>query len=162
MPMSGCKIEKPLSASPKKRFDPMKNCDLKPLSIKDFSQPINKFFPQSMLHTSVPNPKVDFVRELISTKTVQPQKVLSISDAINMSKNMSDFKENLSVSTKENTETIEKVKMGQRENELWFECRKCLITASKANEVVTKMFKAEKGSSGTVSILVQWYSGILK
>ena len=116
MPMSGCKIEKPLVASPKKRFDPMKNCDLKPLSIKYFAQPINKVSPQSMLYTSVPKPKVDFVRELISTKIVQPQKVINISATINLSKNMSDFKENLSVSTKENIETIGKLKMGQSEN----------------------------------------------
>ena len=116
MPMSGCKIEKPLVASPKKRFDPMKTCDLKPLSIKYFAQPINKVSPQSMLYISVPKPKVDFVRELISTKIVQPQKVINISDTINLSKNMSDFKENLSVSTKENIETIGKLKMGQSEN----------------------------------------------
>ena len=55
---------------------------------------------------------MDFVRELISTKIVQHKKVLGISDVINMSKNMSDFKENLSVFTKENIETIEKVTMG--------------------------------------------------
>ena len=36
---------------------------------------------------------------------------------INVSKNMSDFKENLSVFTKENIETIEKLTMGQSENE---------------------------------------------
>ena len=68
--------------------------------------------PQSILHTEIPKPKVDFVRELVSTKIVQPKKVLGISDVINMSKNMSDFKENLSVFTKENIETIEKVTMG--------------------------------------------------
>ena len=32
-----------------------------------------------------------------------------------------------------NFETIEKRKMGQRENEHWFEGRKCLITASKSS-----------------------------
>ena len=85
--------------------------------MKDFAEAINKVFPQSILHTVVPKPKVDFVRELISTKIVQPKKVLSISDVINMSKNMSDFKENLSVFTKENIETIEKLTMGRSENE---------------------------------------------
>ena len=48
-----------------------------------------------------------------------------------MSQNMSDFKENLSVFTKENIETIEKLTMGQNENVHWFEYRKCLITALK-------------------------------
>ena len=65
--------------------------------------------------------------------------MLSISDAINVSKNMSDFKVNLSAFIKENTKTIEKLTMGQSENEHWFEYHKCLITASKAHEVVTKM-----------------------
>ena len=70
--------------------------------------------------------------------------MLSISDVINMSKNMSKFKENLSVFTKENIETIEKLTMGQNENELWFEYSKCLITASKSHEAVTKLTKVEK------------------
>ena len=65
---------------------------------------------------------------------------------------MSDFKENFSVFTKENIETIEKLTIGQSENEHWFEYRKCLITASKAHEVVIKMTKVEKGGGGTVNM----------
>ena len=42
--------KRPLIASPKKRFDPRKNCDLKPLSIKDFAEAI-KVSLQSILHT---------------------------------------------------------------------------------------------------------------
>ena len=79
--------KRPLVASPKKWFDPLKNCDLKPLSIKDFAEAISKVSPQSILHTAVPKPKVYFVRELISTKIVQPKKKHSISDVIGMSKN---------------------------------------------------------------------------
>ena len=127
--------KRPVVASPKKRFDPLKNCDLKPLRIKDFVDAINKISPQSTLHTAVPKPKVDFVRELISTKIVQPKKMFSMSDAVNMSKNKIDFKQNLSVFTRENIKTIEKLTMGQSENEHCFEYRKCLITASKAHEV---------------------------
>ena len=52
---------------------------------------------------------MDFVRKLISTKIVQLKKVLRISDVTDMSKNVSDFEENLSVFTKENIETIEVV-----------------------------------------------------
>ena len=84
--------------------------------MKDFAEAINKVSPQSILHTAVLKPMVDFGREFISRKIVQPKKVLSISDVINMSENVSDFKENLSAFTKENTETIEKLTMGQREN----------------------------------------------
>ena len=42
--------------------------------------------------------------------------------------------------------------MSQSENEHWFEYRKCLITTSKAQEVVTKMTKVEKGRGGTVNM----------
>ena len=94
------------------------------MSIKDFAEALNKVSPQRILHTAVPKPKVDFVRELILTNIVQPENVFSISDIINMSESMSDFKENLSVFTKENIETIEKFTMGQSENEYWLEHRK--------------------------------------
>ena len=56
----------------------MKNFDLKPLSMKDFAEAINKVSPQSK-YTTVAKPKVDFIRKLTSTKFVQPKKVLSIS-----------------------------------------------------------------------------------
>ena len=55
--------------------------------MKDFAEAINKVSPQSK-YTTVAKPKVDFVRKLTSTKVVQPKKVLSISDVINMSKNI--------------------------------------------------------------------------
>ena len=38
--------KRPLVASPKKRFDQLKNCDLKPLIIKDFTEAINNFSSQ--------------------------------------------------------------------------------------------------------------------
>ena len=62
--------------------------------MKDFAEVINKVSHQSILHTAIPKSKVDFVNENISAKIAQPKKVLSISDVINMSKNMCDFKEN--------------------------------------------------------------------
>ena len=39
----------------------------------DFAEAINKVSPQSIVHTAVPKSKVDFVREHISTKIVQPK-----------------------------------------------------------------------------------------
>ena len=74
--------KKALVASPEKRFDSLKNCDLKSSSMKDFAEAINKVSPQSVLYNAVPKPKVDFVRELVSTKITQLKKVLSISDII--------------------------------------------------------------------------------
>ena len=38
--------ERPLVVSPKRRFDPLKNCDLKPLRTNDFAEAINKFPPK--------------------------------------------------------------------------------------------------------------------
>ena len=80
-----------------------------------------------------------------------------------MSKITSDVKENLSVFTKENIETIEKLTMGQSENEHWFEYWKCLITDSKTYEKVTKITKVEKGGNGTVNLwfLKQKISGLV-
>ena len=78
--------------------------------------------------------------------------MLSISDVINMSKNMSDFKENLNVFANENIETIEKLLMCQSKNEPWFDYRKCLITVSNVHEVVTQTAKVEKGGDGTVNM----------
>ena len=120
--------------------------------MKDFAEAINRISPQSIPHTAVPRPKVDFVRELISTKSFQPKNVLSISDVIHMSKNMSDFRENVSVFTKENIETIEKLTISQSENEHWFEYHKYLITVSKAHDVVTTMIKVEIGGGSTVNM----------
>ena len=64
---------------------------------------------------------------------------------------------------KENIETIEKLAVAQSENKNWFEYRKCLITASKAHEVVTKMTKVEKGGGGIISMwsLNQKISGLV-
>ena len=93
-----------------------------------------------------------FSNNLFQQTFLNLKKVLSISDVINMSKNMSDFKKNLSVFSKENIETIEKLAMGQSENEYWFEYRKCLITASKGHEVVTKIIKVQKDGGGTVNM----------
>ena len=93
-----------------------------------------------------------FSNNLFQQTFLNLKKVLSISDVINMSKNMSDFKENLNVFANENIETIEKLTMCQSKNEPWFDYRKCLITLSKVHEVVTQMAKVEKGDGGTVNM----------
>ena len=77
--------------------------------MKNFAEVISKVSPENILYTVVPKAIVDFVRELISTRIFQLQKMLSIPDVINMSKNMSDFNENLRVFTKGSIETIEKL-----------------------------------------------------
>ena len=130
--------------------------------MKDFAEAINKVSPQSILHTALPMPKMDFVSELTSTKVVQPKNVLSISDVINMSKNLSDFKKNLSIFTEDNIETIENLAMGQSEKGNWFKYFKCLITASNGHEVVTKITKVENDFDSAVNMwsLKQKMSGL--
>ena len=53
--------------------------------------------------------------------------------------------------------------MGQIENDYWSEYHKCLITASKAREVATKVTKVEKSGGGTVNMwsLNQTISGMV-
>ena len=63
---------------------------------------------------------------------------------------MSDFKEKLRFFTEENIESIEKLTIGQSENEHRFEY--CQWTASKAHEVVTKITKVEKGGGVTINM----------
>ena len=68
---------------------------------------------------------------------------------------MSDFKENLSVFTKESIETTKwKWKLVR--------ISQILITASKSHEVVTKITKVERGGGGTVNMwsLNQKISGL--
>ena len=74
------KRERALVPLPNKRFDPLKKFVSKTLSMKNFAEAINKVSPQSILHTAILKPKVDFVRERISAKFVQPKKVFSLSD----------------------------------------------------------------------------------
>ena len=80
-----------------------------------------------------------------------------------MSKNISDFKENLSIFTKDYIETIKNLTMGKSEKEHWFKYRECPITVSKSHEVVNKMTKVGKGGGGTVDMwsLNQKVSGLL-
>ena len=80
--------------------------------------------------------------------------MLCISDAIYMSRIMGDFKENVSIFTKDNIETNEKLTIIQSENEPWFDYPKCLITASKLHKAVAKMTKVEKRGGGTINM---WY-----
>ena len=67
-----------ISSLTKKGFDPLKNCDLKPMSMQDFAEAIKRFSPQNISHTAVTKPKMDFVRELISTKIVKPKSAYHI------------------------------------------------------------------------------------
>ena len=55
-----------------------------------------------------------------------------------------EFLENLDLLSIEKIRQTEVCTRGQCYNEQWYLCRKVVITASKANEVITKIKKLEK------------------
>ena len=62
-----------------------------------------------------------------------------------MSESNSSFFQNLkTLMTSENISKIEAQKKEQNQNQLWYACRKGVITASKAHEVFSKMKKVIK------------------
>ena len=63
-----------------------------------------------------------------------------------------EFLENLDILSIEKIRQIELCTRGQCCNEQWYLCRKGVITASKAIEVITKMRKVRKGGGGVVNI----------
>ena len=47
---------------------------------------------------------------------------------------------------------IEKVIKGQSDNKVWFDCRKDVVTSSKAHDVSTKMRKVTKLGGGCINM----------
>ena len=82
---------------------------------------------------------------------------------IKMSGPNSSFFENLKTfMTSKNISKIEAQTRGQNQNQLWYACKKGVITASKAHDVFTKMKKEIKGTGGYVNLwaLNQKISGL--
>ena len=64
------------------------------------------------------------------------------------------FLENLDLFSVEKFRQTEAYTRGQCYNEQWYLCRKGVITASKAHEIITKINKVSKGGRGVVKHLV--------
>ena len=64
------------------------------------------------------------------------------------------FLENLDLFSVEKFRQAEAYTRGQCYNEQWYLCRKGVITASKAHEIITKISKVSKGGRGVVKHLV--------
>lgn len=140
------KQKRPLVATPKRNYNPLATCKIKPLELQNIVTALKDTLPCSVLFTSVPTPKIDFMREIV--KTVPEQKnVLSVNEMISSSDNKITFLSKLdSQMTPEARKKIEEITCGQSENQAWYLFRKDIVTASKAHEVLTKMKKFKKGN----------------
>ena len=102
-----------------------------------------------MLFTAVPKPKIDFVREMVTKLGPKPERIFNIEDIKIISNSRESFWMNMEkYMTEDNNIEIEYHTRGQNTNELWFTCRKGVITGSKGHEVKTKMSKVKKGGGG--------------
>ena len=155
------KKKRSLVSTPKKRFNPLINNNCKFLTLTDIAKALEDVAPQSIIFTDVPKPKVDFVREVLTKNTTKPANVPSIDDVIQMSQSNKSFTENMSNNmTVDNIEIIESSTHSQSSNEMWYQYRKGVITASKSHDVLTKMKKVSQGSvSVDVAITPEdiWY-----
>ena len=119
----------------------------------DFASALEEIVGNSILFTAVAKPKIDFVREIITDWAKETDaEVSSIESLINLSKTKVESLENLDILSIEKIRQIELCTRGQCCNEQWYLCRKGVITASKAIEVITKMKKVRKGGGGVVNI----------
>ena len=143
------KKKRPLVASPKKKINSLK----KRLSLNDFASALEEIVPNSILFATVPKPKSDFVREIITEWARETDvEVTSIENLIKLSKTKVEFLQNLSLLSIEKIRQIEVCNRGQCCNEQWYLCRKGVITTSKVHWVITKMKKVRKGRGGVVNI----------
>ena len=144
------KKKRPLVSTPKKVFNPLTDCNKKLINLNDIAEALEEVSPNSIIHTAVAKPEVDFMREV--TNIGKPDAV-SVDDVILMSENKEQFKMNLySSMNRDNINKIEKITRGQSDNHLWFSFRKGVVTASKSHDVLTKMKKLTKGGGGCVDL----------
>ena len=93
----------------------------------------------SILSTAVLKPKNDFVREIITDWAGEiAVEVTSIESLIKYSKTKVAFQKKLHILSIEKIRQIELCTRGQCCRGQWYLCRKGVITASKAHEVITK------------------------
>jgi len=143
------KVTRKLLNTPKKNYNPLHHCSLKALNFKDIADALEKedVIGNTILSTAIPRPEIDFVRTILSEKLVDDS-IPCVDDMILMSQTVEEFMQNLSVNfSKETILKIEQVTLDQSTNQLWYEQRKSVITASKVHEVKTKMTKVNNGSS---------------
>ena len=157
------KKKRSLVGTPKRSFDPISSSNQKLLNLSDIAKALETVAPLSIVFQAVPQPEIDFIREVISIQK-HTTELVSVDDVILMSDNKQSFEENLlsNMSVKSIAE-IEESTRGQSSNELWFSFRKGVITASRAHDVLAKMRKIKKDPSKCIDTwsLNQTISGMI-
>ena len=136
---------------PKKRcFNPLNTDGIRTLQLADIAAALEEISPNSIVHTAVAKDEIDFV---VDSPVQAADELMSVGRIILSSVNVHDFLANLFVMmTKENISAIENATQGQSDNETWFECRKNVVTSSKAHDVKTKVEKLKKCSGGYIDM----------
>ena len=151
--------KKSVIPSPKKKYNSLVKCPLKPLKLNDIATALEDIAPLSTLTTAVSRPKIDFVREVI---THHPENnLLSVDDVLLMSNDTESFLQNLEQITPEIITKIEVLTRGQSTNESWYNCRKGVVTASKAHDILTRMRKFDNDNTLNLWNLFQKISGMV-
>ena len=151
-----------LVTTPKRKYNPFQNQNIKPLCLQDMSC-LEKSLPNSILHTAVPKPKIDFIREIVDPHT-KPEDLISVDDVILMSTSRESFFANLNKNFNSRfIEKIESVTRSQNNSTVWFAFRKGVITGSKGHEVKTKMKRLNKNDGSFVNLwqVFQKISGLV-
>ena len=78
------------------KFNPLIDNNKKLLTLTDIGKALEEVAPQSIVFTALPQPKIDFVREVLANNTAKPDNIASIDDIIFMSEDLKSFRENLS------------------------------------------------------------------
>ena len=103
------KKKRPLVASPKKKFNSLAKSDKKPLSLIGFASALEEIAPNGILFTAVPEPKIDFVWEIVTEWTGETDlEVTCIESLIKLWKTKMEFLENLSLLSVEKNEVYTK------------------------------------------------------
>ena len=84
-----------LVTTPKKNYNPLVSASVKPLPLNDIAESLKKSLPDSIVHTAVPMPKIDFIREMIDKPCDKQEDLVSVDDIIIMSDSVESFHENL-------------------------------------------------------------------
>ena len=139
------KKKRPLSTKFKQDYDPLCVCSKQPLQLTEIAVALENIAPDSIIHTAIAKPEVDFFVEESTQCRGKNIEAVCIDDIIILSSSKKEFYENLYKNmSKENSIKIEKLTRGQSSNQCWFTFRKAVITGSKGHEIMTKVKKIQK------------------
>ena len=146
------KKKRSLISTPKSNFQSLASCSEKLLNLNYFADALKTIAPSSIVHTAVPQQEIDFEMKSV-TLECNIKSFTRVSNIIEMSGSNSSFFENLKTFMRsEKISKTEAQTRWQNQNQLWYPCRRGVITASKAHEVFTKMKKVIKETGGYINL----------